>query len=121
MNKAATVLLALTAVLAVGFGASQVVYWVSRPVFFAGEMASTAVGVIIVLAGVGIGLAARGVSRDRRGGWIGAGACSAALLLVAYIALNSPGYPVPFLVGAAVVGVALAGLVLARAAGRAAP
>ncbi len=126
MNKIATGLLVVTALSLIGFGVVLTIFWVSRPLghFAAGEMAGTAIGVVIALVGAGVGLAARAVWRDRRGGFIAAAVCATGLIFLAYVALSTPGpaaIPVPLSVGAALIGLALAGLVLARAAGRAAP
>lgn len=127
MNRLATGLLTVTAVFLVGFGIERIAYWVSRPLgpqFGAGEMFGTAVGIVILALGAGVGLAARAVWHDVRGGWIGAAVSATALILLAYVALSTPGpppVPVPVSVGAAVIGLALVGLAGARAVGRLAP
>ena len=127
MNRLATGLLTVTAVFLVGFGIERIAYWVSRPLgpqFGAGEVFGTAVGIVILVLGAGVGLAARAVWQDVRGGWIGAAVSATALILLAYVALSTPGpppVPVPVSVGAAVIGLALVGLAGARAAGRFAP
>lgn len=71
--------------------------------------------------GAGVGLAARAVWNDVKGGWIGAGAWAATLGLLAYVALSTPGpapVPPPLSIGTAVIGVVMGILVLARAVGR---
>ena len=127
MNRIAAGLLTITALFLVAFGIERIIYWVSRPLgpqVGAGEMFGTAVGVVILALGAGVGLAARAVWHDTRGGWIATAVWAMALIVLAYIALTTPGpapVPVPLSVGAAVIGLALAGLAGARAAGRRAP
>jgi hypothetical protein len=124
MNRIASGLLGLTALVVMGFGVERIVYWVSRPIapqFGAGEMFGTVMGGVILLLGFGIGFVARAVWHDGRGGWIAAGAWAVALGFLAYVALSTPGpppVPVPLSIGAAVSGVALGGLVVARSARR---
>ncbi|MGH2446373.1 MAG: hypothetical protein ACRDGD_10095 [Candidatus Limnocylindria bacterium] len=124
MNRIAAALLGVTALVVIGFGIERIVYWVSLPLgpqFGAGEMFGSVVGVVILALGVGVGLAARAVWHDARGGWIAAGAWAVALGLLAYTALSTPGpapVPVPLSIGAAVSAVVIGILVLARAAGR---
>ena len=124
MNRITTGLLGLSALCLIGFGIERVIYWVSRPLgpqLGAGEMFGTAVGIVILALGVGVGLGARAVWHDVRGGWIATAVWAVALIVLAYVALSTPGpapVPVPLSVGAAVIGLALAGLAGARAAGR---
>lgn len=127
MNRIATALLTVTAVSLVGFGIALIVYWVSRPLgpqFGAGEMFGTAVGVAIIGWGAGVGWSARAVRRDQRGGWFLAALSAIALTLLAYIALSTPGpppLPVPLSIAGVVIGLAIASLAVARAAGRRGP
>jgi hypothetical protein len=124
MNKIATGLLAVTALLLVGFGVERILFWLSRPLgpqFGAGEVLGIAVGFVIVGLGAGVGLAARSVWHDQRRGWVLTALCAAALIFMAYVALSTPGpapIPVPLSVGAALIGLVLAGLAVVHAAGR---
>lgn len=125
MNRIAVGLLLVSAVALVGFGTGFVVYWTSspfgRPYFGAGEAFGVFVGVVTAGIGLGLALAARAVWRDRRGGWTWAGVWAVAALGLAGIALTTPGpppVPLPISIGGAVIGLALIGLVIARALGR---
>ena len=127
MNRIATGLLTVTGLFLGGFGIERIIYWVSLPLgpqFGAGEMFGTAVGIVILALAAGVGLIARAVWHDVRGGWIAAGVWALALIFLAYVALSTPGpapVPVPLSIGAAVIGLTLAILAGARAAGRLAP
>jgi len=124
MSRIASGLLGVTALGLIVLGIDRIVHWVSLPLgprFGAGEMFGTVVGLVIVALGAGAGLTARAVWHDVRAGWIAAAAWAAALIFVAYVALSTPGpppVPVPVSMGAAVIGLALVGLVIARAVRR---
>lgn len=123
MNKITTALLTFTALVLIAFGLERILYWLSRPLgpqFGAGEAVGILVGLVIAGVGALVAWAARGVWHDRRHGWVVAALCAAGLILIAYLALSTPGpapIPVPLSVGAAVIGLALAVLTGLHAAG----
>ena len=127
MNRIATTLLGLTALVLVLFGIERIVYWVSLPlgpVLGGGEMFGTAFGVVILGSGLGVGAVARAVWRDRRSGWILTALSGGVIVMVSYISWSTPGpppLPIPLVVVATLVGLALVGLTVARATGRSAP
>ena len=124
MNATATGLMTISAAVVVGFGILIIAEWVARAradQFGAGEMFGIAVGIVILSLGAGLGWGARAVWRNGRGGWIFAALWATALIVLAYIALSTPGpppLPVPLSVAAVIVGLAIASLVIARAARR---
>jgi len=123
MNKIATTLLGLTAVVTVGVGVERILFWLSPPAG-SGISPGPLFGMVLVGAGVLVAAAARAVWRDQRWGWTVAAVGGAALILLAYIVWTTPGpppLPLPLTGGTAAMGLALIGLVVARLAGRAVP
>lgn len=124
MNKIATTLLGLTALVTVGAGVILIIFWLSGPEVGGGVLVGVSLGGVVVGAGVGVGAAAWAVWRDQRWGWTVAALGGAVLILLAYIVWSTAGpppLPVPLTEAMAVIGLALVGLVIARLAGRAAP
>ena len=124
VNRIATGLLGVISLTLIGAGSWLVFYWLSRPIFAAGEMAGVAIGVLFLVAGVGAAFAARGVLRDRRGAWIWAVLLAVGSILLGWSTLGTYDPPPVLLavsIGWVAAGIALAILAVARAAGRAAP
>ena len=125
MNKIATGLLTVTALFLGAVGMVLIISWALRALgdqFGAGEMFGIAVGIAVLGWGAGVGWSARAVWRDQRGGWMLAVVSAIALILLAYIALGTPGpppLPVPLSVAGVVIGLAIVGLAVARAGRRA--
>lgn len=119
VNMIASALLALTAVVALGIGVERILFWLSPPAG-SGISPGPLFGVVVLVAGLGVGAAARAAWRDGRWGWIVAALTGVVLLLLAYTVWSTPGtpaLPLPLTVGMALVGLALMGLVIARTAG----
>ena len=120
----ATGLMTVSAVVVGLFGILVIVGWVARAradQFGAGEMFGIAVGIVILGLAAGLGWGARAVRRDDRGGWIVAALWAPTLVMLAGVALGTPGpppLPVPLSVASVVIGLAIAGLTIARAATR---
>jgi len=123
MNKIATTLLGLTALVTVGVGVERIIFWLSPPAG-SGISPGPFFGAVVVGAGAGVGATAWAVWRDQRRGWTTTALIGAVLILLAYVVWSTPGpppLPVPLTGAMAVIGLALVGLVIARLAGRAAP
>ena len=123
MNRIAAALLTLTAVVTLGVGVERILFWLSPPAG-SGISPGPLFGIVVLVAGLGIGAAARAVWRDERWGWIVTALTGVVLPLLAYTVWSTPGtpaLPLPLTVGMALVGLALVGLVVARLAGRSVP
>lgn len=121
MTRIATILLGLTSLVLVLLGLDRIVYWASLPLgptFGAGEAFGIFVGIVIVLFGGGVAAVAHAVWHDRPWGSIMTGQIALVILLLTYLAWSTPGPPpVPIVLTAvaAIVGVAMVALVIARA------